>query len=410
MTNPFSSKTYTQIWLKHFKAISTEQVFKSIKGVSFYKSKYLPLFINVGKNLTKGIFYSIDYQEGDYKDNVFLLYDIPEYFNVEDLDTSRTNLRLKSVFQYEGFLMDISSFNDVETYIDNQFSSKNRREFRSNKRRLETCFDISYSFINEEISQVEFDIIFKSFYELLSKRFSEKQTNYHHLNPVKWNYYKELVFEMLKEKRASFLIIYNEDTPIGITLNFHSDSILFETITAFDPDYYKFSIGKLSIIKLLEWCFENNYKISDFSKGYFDYKDKWGNRKYHFDYHILYDSKSLKATIIAYCIELVFKLKLFLRKKNFNVLYRKLLFVFKRNNGDSKLKFDFEKLDDFTPSSNDVLIDYDDESYEFLKKFVFTFLFANPEPASNLKVYKIDNKDSYVITGSKKSQKINFTF
>lgn len=411
MTNPFTSNIYAQTWLKHFKNLIAEKKFNSVEGVSFYKSKFLPLYINVGKNLTKGVDYSFDYTASDYKGNVFLIYDVPDYFETEKLETSRTNLKLKEVFQYEGFLMNISAYDDCEAYINAQFSSKNRREFRSNQRRLETCFNIRYSFIHGVISQNEFDAVFSDFYDLLEKRFSEKQTNYHHLSPVKWNYYKELVFKMLQEKKASLLIIYNDKTPIGITLNFHSEDIVFEAITAFDPDYYKFSVGKLSIIKLLEWCFANNYKISDFSKGDFDYKHKWGNVKYDFNYHILYDSKSFIATGIAKFLESKLKLKLYLRQKNMNMLYRKAQFLFKSKTiQNSEMSFKVEKTDSFVPSSKDLLVNPNDSNYHFLRKFLFTFLFANPEPVNNVKIYKISDEECYVILGSKKAQKINFGF
>ncbi len=59
-------------------------------------------------------------------------------------------------------------------------------------------------------------------------------------------------------------VIYNEAKPIGIALNYLTENTLFGAMTVFDPDYYKFSVGKISFLKTLEWCFENNYQIFDF--------------------------------------------------------------------------------------------------------------------------------------------------
>ena len=311
-----------------------------------------------------------------------------------------------------GFLMNISSFKDYEEYIRSQFNSKNRREFKSNIRRLEDCFNIKYSFLHGNISKTDFDIAFNHFFKLLNKRFSDKQTNYHHLSETKWNFYKELVFEMLQNKQASLLIIYSDDIPIGITLNFHSEDILFETITVFDPDYYKFSIGKTSIIKLLEWCFENNYKISDFSKGDFDYKHKWANYEYDFNYHIFYDSSSLKSILTAKFVELFFKTKLFLREKNINLLYRKCIYFvndkLKRNN-DPGLKYKTEKIDNFMNSDDFKLIDYTENKFSYLLQSLYVFMYANPEPIKNIRVYQ-DSKSvkTFIIKGSKKVQKVIF--
>lgn len=413
-TNPFTSSSFETIWSKHFNDNQSLVAFEFIKGVKFVKNAPDGIYVNAGRNLTKGVYYDVDYEKDDYKGKTFLIYDVPTYFDVNVFNpTATSSLKLKTIFQYHGFLMDISAFDSTEAYINSQFSSKNRREFRSNQRRLEECFNISYAFIHEEMSQTDFDVLFEQFYTLLSKRFADKETNYHHLSPKKWNYYRALVFQMLKEQKASLLVIYNERTPIGITLNFHADDILFETITVFDPDYYKFSIGKTSIIKLLEWCFENNYRISDFSKGDFDYKHKWSNLVYDFNYHILYDSKSLKSIVRAKYAEMYYKLKLYLRKRNVNHLYRKYKFLLnggqKNTDENSHQNFKLEKLEVFDASEDYATIDYTSETYNFLPQFVYTFLFANPEAISNIKVYKHNTENTYVISGTKKSQKISFS-
>ena len=414
--NPFTSLTFEKIWSKHFNESKAPFSFEFISGVKFFKHSFLPIYENIGKNLTKGIFYNIDYSKSDYKGKTLLIYDVPQYFNVEEFNTSReSSLKLKKIFQYQGFLMDISSFENQDDYINSQFSSKNRREFRANMRKLEACFNIRYSFLHGEISQSEFDVVFNQFYDLLNKRFEGKQTNYHHLSSEKWSYYTQLVYEMFQEKKASLLILYRDETPIGITLNFHSEDVLFETITVFDPDYYKFSVGKTSIIKLLEWCFENNYRISDFSKGDFDYKHKWSNVAYDFDYHVLYDSGSLVSIVTANYIETYFRLKLFLRRKKVNELYRKYKYILKGGKGDVKSTKNqvvkFEKLEEFDAlSSNYVDVNYTEESNDFLLQYVYTFGFANPEAINNIKVYKNSYKtNEFIISGSKKAQRITFS-
>ena len=76
--------------------------------------------------------------------------------------------------------MSLSSFSSHDEYINSKFSSKKRGEFRSIKRRLEQCFEIKYCFLNSKIPKNEFNNDFRHFYVLLSKRFSNKQTNFHH--------------------------------------------------------------------------------------------------------------------------------------------------------------------------------------------------------------------------------------
>lgn len=410
MNNPFTSQLFNKIWLKHFNNSKPAVSFDFIENVNFVKRNPFFYYVNVGANLTKGINYSLNTDQADFKHKVFLLYDVPTYFKIASPDAS-SRLGLKKVFQYKGFLMNLEAFKDPDDYIQSRFRGKNRREFRSNRRRLEACFNIEYKFIYGQISEADFKLLFDQFHKLLSTRFFEKQTDYHHLDSKKWTYYSDLVYQGINDKKASLLVIYKDQTPIGVTLNFHADAIVFETITVFDPDYYKFSIGKTSIIKLLEWCFENKVNISDFSKGDFDYKHKWSNEIYDFEYHILFDSRSVSARFIASLLSTYFKIKLYLRNRNINAVYRRFRFAIGRGKSIKKNKpnIKFSKISSFELSPNYEEVNFALSENSFLKKFLYTFLFANPEPESEVKIYKNQSENTYVIAGSKAAQKISFT-
>lgn len=403
MTNPFTSETFSKIWLKHFHKRGKAVEFDFIKGVKFIKSG--SYFVNIGMNLTKGLDYSLQNAD-DYKGKTFLIYDVPAYFRLKNEIFG--SLGMKKSFQYKGFLMNLEGFNSSEEYIKANFSSKNRREFRSNMRRLEECFDISYDFIFGGITKERFDVLWSQFFELLNYRYSEKEVDYHHLSPEKWNYYTELVFELLNESKASLLVIYNKNQPIGITLNFHAEDILFEAITVFDPDYFKFSIGKTSIIKLIDWCIQNQVKISDFSKGAFDYKYKWANQVYDFNYHVLYDKSSFFSRITANFIYTKLEFKRFLREKKLNVVYRKLMFKL-RGKTINKQNVTLKNLKTFNNDGSYEEVDHESSEFRFLKKYVNSFLFANPQPESNISVFKAVDEKSFVITSQAAFQKISFS-
>ena len=404
MTNPFSSHLFSEIWLKHFNHGKPAYQSAVFDGISFVKAGFPGYYVNVGKNLTKGITYAIDPSASDFKNKVFLLYDIPSYFNINSQELPK-GMGFKSSYQYKGYLMDLSGVDSTEAYINSRFSGKNRREFRSNIRRLEQCFRVSYEFIENSIEKEKFDQLFEQFNQLLKKRYKEKGTTYHHLAQNKWAYYLELVYAMINEGTASLLVIRNGEEPIGITLNFHSEDILFETMTVFDQDYFKFSIGKTSIIKLLDWCFANNTATSDFSKGAFEYKEKWANTDYDFNYHIYYDKRSFVASAKAFFLYNRLELKRFLREKEVNKVYRKLQFLLKGKKSD-KPKFKIEKLEDFHESSDYSRINLNDESFSFLKIYAYTFLFAKPQSADTLEIYKKNDSNEFVLKGEKGGQRL----
>lgn len=406
-TNPFTSKTFVDAWMKHFGRQKKALQFKSIDGVSFTKKSRLPIYVNVGENLTKGLSYGVNTNQGDFKNKAFLIYDVPSYFNTsQDSHGKNDTLKIEKVYQYKGFLMNLSKFGTKEDYIKTQFKTHNKRYIRwSHINRLETCFNISYKFFYGEISEEEYDVVFNTFYALLIDRFEGKGTNYHHLNSKKWSFYRELILPMIRNKEASFFVVYENKTPIGINLNYHSQKTLFKAITVFDVDYSKFSIGKLSVLKIMDWCFENGYQVSDFSKGDFDYKRIWSNTIYDFHYHILYDSSSIISLLCGKGIVFFLKTKLLLREKGVNTLYRKILFKFKGNSQASQVKTGHYKMNPIEKSEISIIeenLDLNEESYQFLKRYVYDFAFKYPEPISNIKISKASNC-TYLIQGSKVS-------
>ncbi|SDS38252.1 Acetyltransferase (GNAT) domain-containing protein [Formosa sp. Hel1_31_208] len=410
--NPFTSEIFNSVWLKHFNHSKPSYTFDFIQNVAFYKRAFLPLYINIGKNLTKGIYYNLVAQQNDFKGKAFLIYDVPDYFNVnEHTALVSKNLGLKKIYQYKGYLMDLTNFATAEDYRKEQFKKKNKRYIRwSHIKRLETCFDITDEFVFGEVSDEKYEFIFNHFYRLLSARFEEKNTDYHHLHSNKWQFYKDLILPLIRSKQASFLVIYNEGIPIGINLNYHGEGTLFKAITVFDTDYYKFSIGKLSVLKLLDWCYEHDYSFSDFSKGYFDYKEIWSNTQYDFNYHLLYDKSSIIATVIANTIAATFNFKSYLRKNNINHIYRKIIFKFKgaKQSQKSLSQLKIETLSEFKPSEDFDIITNKDEEYRYLTKHVNSFLFSNPEHYSNISVFKNLKTNVIIIKGTSKAIQLSF--
>ncbi|MEZ4802641.1 MAG: GNAT family N-acetyltransferase [Gelidibacter sp.] len=410
MNNPFTSELFVTIWSKHFNNAKKALNFDFIHHVSFYKIKLLPLYVNIGKNLTKGIYYSLNYEAKDFKKKVFLIYDVPQFFGLDPFEEKRSTLRCDEIFQYQGFLLNFTEFPTAQDYVNSRVSSKNRRGLRSRQERLEHCFDINYRFYTDDITKDEFDVVFHQFHELLSDRFSGKKVNYHHLRPDKWAFHSEFSYAMMKENKASLFVIYNGSMPIAVTLNIHSEEIVFVAITVFDPDFYKFNIGKTTIVKIIEWCYEHNFKIADFSKGEFDFKYEWCNVVYDFNYHLLYDSKSLRARFVAWMVKSFLETKRYLREKNVNVLYRKFLYKIKKKEDDHAVeKFKIEDLDGFDSDSTYEIIDLQNQTYNHLKVFVYSFLFLNSEPLKNVVIYKKRNSDKeFIIKGKVKSQRVTF--
>ena len=306
--------------------------------------------------------------------------------------------------QYSGFLTELESFDSYDDFSKNQFKSNTRYKFRRNQERLEACFDVKYSIYHGHIETVDYEKIMNSFKALLTKRFNELQQENDILET--WDYYYDLIYNMLIEKRALLIVIWNKTEPIGVSFSFLSKTTMFYAITSFDTDYYRFNLGHTTIIKLFQWCYENGYTVYDFSKGDYEYKNRWTNKEYIFENHILYDSKSKIASSIAKTLKAKYVLKQYLRDKKFNLLLVKYKFKLKNWNANTGIKAPFKimPLKNHEVYNSLPLVNLDDEKHQFpfLNRVIFDELYKNPENIQRLNIYKSSTKKpTYYIVGEK---------
>ncbi len=405
--NPFSSSIFSNVWVKHFASNNTVITFPEFKGISFVKLKKIPLYSNVGKTHTKGIYYSLsNTQFISHKKNVYLIYDVPQHFNIK----TQGVLKLFTSKQYPGFLIHLYNYENLNDYLIKTFRKSSRYKLNKYKKRLELCFDIDYKFFFGEISKKDYNYIFSCFKDLLQKRFQDKQTINNNLNPEEWNFYNEVTFPLILEKKAALFVIYSNNIPVGITLIYFSESIIFDAITVFDIDYAKFHLGSVTIMKLIEWGIQNEYKILDFSKGYFDYKVRWSDLQYNYEYQIYYNSASIISSAIAIYLKIYFDFKQFLRTKKINQKLHRITFKFKNRRREKKLSIKHEFSNPSTVYETNELthLDYNKKKYSFLKIVLFDFLYLNQEKLSETELYVI-SKNKYLIKSVKNIKEVCIT-
>ncbi len=354
--------------------------------------------------------YSIGSTDGkDYKNKVFLIYDVPAYFNNDISIPADSKLKFQSSKQYPGFAINLEEYSNFNEYMLATFSKSSRYKLNKYKKRFEACFDITYKMYFGEITKDEYDAVFVSFKELLTKRFNDKQITNNNLNPEEWQFYYDVAYPLILENKASLFVIYDGNTPIGVTLSYHSDTVLFDAITVFDIDYAKFHLGSVTIMKLIEYCLTEKIKIFDFSKGYFDYKTRWSNKTYDFEYHIFYDSSSILAKTLAQGLKSFFDLKQKLREKNVNERLHRLTYKLKSRKTEvstTQTAFKFEAISE-EPHQNDLTeIDLKAAENHILKSLAFEFLYLNDECSKDLKVYRDNAKQYYFIGQAKKAKAI----
>ncbi|WP_281140276.1 GNAT family N-acetyltransferase [Winogradskyella sp. SYSU M77433] len=406
--NPFLSQSFKSIWLKHFNSNNDSiKSFDCISNVEFLKHNNWPIHVNVGETLTKGMDYALALNNKScLNGETLLIYDVPTYFNVNSSNLG-PNIGLLKSKQYPGFLIETGNYSSLDDYMQHNFSKSSRNKNRKYKRRLETAFNIKYKMWCGEITKSEHDSIFKHFKRLLIKRFDDKQITNDVLGSEKWAFYHDVSYSLILEKKASLFVIYDNDQPIGVTLCFFSEDILFDAVTVFDIDYFKFHLGAVTIMKLIEWCIDNGIKTFDFSKGYYEYKTRWCTKTYDFEYHIFYDTSSLKSKFIAKWVKHFYDVKQKLRDKKLNDRLHKVTYRIKhkeQKEESEKAKYSFIDCEDVKALGKFIAIDYEKSENQALRLMLFEYLYLYEENYNDLKIFKYqDQNKKYLITGSKTS-------
>lgn len=319
--NPFTSDIYIKEWEEHFSKGKKAYRFEFITGIAFTKNKYIPLYINVGKYKTMGISYQLQAPalSKDFRGKAFLIYDVPEYFEVSTKHKNK-KLGILKTKQYEGFLIDLRPYNSLKHYLQTQFNSKRRHNLLSRLRKLENNHDISYEYVTGKVPPDKFKSLFEDLYGLIEQQYISKgKLNSHYPQKIKdWHY--SLFPKLLDIESASFHLIKDGETTIASCFNYEGKNVHFSFIPALNPEYAKFGLGNVRKLKSIGWAIKNGFDYFDLGKGSYGYKQRWSTRKYRYQHHILFDKRSIHATLCAYFIFVYFSLKQIARQIKYRLL------------------------------------------------------------------------------------------
>lgn len=201
INNPFTSRTYINLWISIFKQKIQPLKFNSFNPVLFVKSKIPYVYKNVGGNLVNGIYYRTNPEEKDYRKKVFFIRDVPSYFGISKSYDNNGSLKLRSIPQYKGLLADMRSFENVNSYLNSIVSARRLRYYRKCQKRLENSFNITYHFYQEDTDRKKHTQIINSYHKLMNKRYQEKGEQLLDGNILSKKFFKELSFNLLKEKK-----------------------------------------------------------------------------------------------------------------------------------------------------------------------------------------------------------------
>ncbi len=298
----------------------------------FLRRKLSHIYINPVYNKITGKTYPsfIRQQFSIEKDNFLIEKDIPDYLDANTVD-SLSHFKMKRIKQYKGFACDLNGCEDVTDYLKQNLGKSSIKTLKARKRQLESRFNTIYKFYIGEIDKEHYDYLFDEFYQMLKRRFDVKKTYNRYL--LEWKHYHEMIYPMVLNKEAMLFVIYVNDEPISISLEFCLDDICFGYIHGYDLNYHRYQIGDIRMVKLIEWLIANNFKLFDTLMGETMFKTKWSNHTYNFYYDLFYKKNSIPGLVKLNYFEFKLWLKQQLRDKGIldkwfsmdKLLYKKMV-------------------------------------------------------------------------------------
>lgn len=327
----------------------------------------------------------------------------PNYLISELIEIKGIEVVKMPQLKIKGYAIIISDYNDFET----MFKSVYKKSFRSNimrfVNRLEACFNVRYKLFYGDIATSDYNNLMVALKGMLTTRFNQRNDSNKILN--NWQYHLDSTLDMIRRKNASLFVIYNNDVPIHICINYHFNGILFVAIPSFDIDYSKFSLGNISIYKLLEWAVNNNYQVLDMAQGTLEYKRRWSTLIYSFSHHIIYNKLSFKSKLTAQIEIKKLQLKNYLKSKNIDDSVAAIKQKLKKPNQFKDQAFVFEDVDKEV-ALKQTLITVNKQVNAHLLKPVYDFMFITKTHAESVAVYKTNLHSEYLICGAQEAKKI----
>ena len=380
----------------------------------FFKEKSFPPFYKKITNtfLNTDIYNSSTDEDFSLDYLTHTIYDIPNYLNPEFSITS--SLKLLKAPLYLGYIIDLACFNSLEDYLNNHLGRPRKSQLKRYRKRLDLCIAPNYKTYYGDISKTEYNRLFDILTEITKRRFDQKEELNFELPFLEL--YRDMMYPMILNKKASIFVIYHDKKPINITLNFIDKACIFHWNSSYDIDYQMFNLGHINMINHLEWAFNNGFKLFDMSRGDFMHKRKYVNKSYMYHEHIIYNSKSILASFIAHLKQLKLKLRYciikYLKKINIHLLYGRYA-KYKHRTAKSKLEKDkpYTIVSNYIseiPNSKKLMpINPNRIEYSFLIKPLNYFIHKSQDNIENVKVFTdLKNAQIFYFKGATKHQKL----
>lgn len=346
------------------------------------------------------------------RENV-LYTNVPGYLRISFSQNGQKRLE-KSVATFESSYIDLKKYDNLDHLLKSKLSPKRVSRLRAYKRTLEKVFPIQYQYYYGEIQDHTYEKLMDTLKRMINTRFDEKQMQY--MGLFEWNRFKEHGKELIRKKKASLIVIYNDDEPIHISFNYIWKELVFGCVRSYNIDYSKFYLGYIDIMIQLQWCFENGFEIYDLLRENMEYKLRFADQTYLYACHVVFAERGALSKVSAFISWLALSLKFDVYYPFMSVLrtiYHRIPFMPKRKKKQIQLMYQLEKLSKEQWARTDKgkfsQIQINSVNQPHGKRAVYHFLYLSKEKLEHLKIYtSLDDEHTIILECPNNLGKVTF--
>ena len=181
---------------------------------------------------------------------------------------------------------------DFETYYGGLRQNLKHDVARKSRRLAEQGLEPDF----EAITRVD-DNALMELRELNRKRFEATGHRSFFLRDDRFAFLRELAVVFTERQRWLLFLFRVKGRLVAYHLCFAYTDAVYDWNTSYDLDYSLYSLGKILLKPVLEYCFEKGHKVFDFMAGDEDYKLKW-TEKMRTNYQIAVRRRNLKTGLM----------------------------------------------------------------------------------------------------------------
>jgi len=208
------------------------------------------------------------------------------YNNIERIDTNNVYFKI-----YKKNISPIIILSTKWVNFPENLKKSLKYDIKYNLRRLKSIGDLDFTVLKNYDSQ----------YELLNVLFDLHKKEWHLKGQESifdktdvCEYYRKIIKDM-QYSNASIVFMKLElnHNVIALVFGFQKNDRYFYYKPVYNPEYKKYSPGKIMLSYVIEYCLSNNIEIVDMLRGMEEYKSLWAN-----DHIELYDLLSGRRSIM----------------------------------------------------------------------------------------------------------------